>query len=143
MDADGLLSVSAEEESSNARAGVEVKPSYGLTDSEIETMLKDSFTHAKEDMHIRQLAEQQVEADRVLEALRSALEKDGELLTNDEFAKIEQAKSILLKSRQGDDSELIMQAIKDLEDQSEEFIARRMNRSVQQVMKGHKVEEFE
>ena len=94
-------------------------------------------------MYIRQLAEQQVEADRVLEALRSALEKDGELLINDELAKIEQAKSILLKTRQGDDGELIMQAIKDLEDESEEFIARRMNRSVQQVMKGHKVEEFE
>jgi len=143
VDADGLLSVSAEEESSNARASVEVKPSYGLTDTEIETMLKDSFAHAKEDMHIRQLAEQQVAADRVLEALRSALEKDGELVTNDELAKIEQAKSILLKTRQGDDGELIMQAIKDLEDESEEFIARRMNRSVQQVMKGHKVEEFE
>lgn len=143
VDADGLLSVSAEEESSGARASVEVKPSYGLTDAEIEGMLKDSFTHAENDMHVRQLAEQQVEADRVLEALRSALDKDGELLTTDELAKIEQAKSILLKARGGDDGELIMQAIKSLEDESEEFIARRMNRSVQQVMKGHRVEEFE
>ncbi len=143
VDADGLLSVSAEEESSGARASVEVKPSYGLTDTEIENMLKESIAHAKDDMHIRQLAEQQVEADRVLEALRSALAKDGELLTQDELAKIEQAKSILLKARQGDDGENIMQAIKDLENESEEFIARRMNRSVQQVMKGHKVEEFE
>jgi molecular chaperone HscA len=143
VDADGLLSVSAEEESSGMRASVEVKPSYGLTDIEIETMLKDSFAYAKVDMQIRQLAEQQVEADRVLEALRSALVKDGELLTADELAKIEQAKSILLKARGGDDGELIMQAIKDLEDESEEFIARRMNRSVQQVMKGHRVEEFE
>ncbi len=143
VDADGLLSVSAEEESSGARASVEVKPSYGLTDAEIEGMLKDSFTHAENDMHVRQLAEQQVEADRVLEALRSALDKDGELLTTDELAKIEQAKSILLKARGGDDGELIMHAIKSLEDESEEFIARRMNRSVQQVMKGHRVEEFE
>ena len=143
VDADGLLSVSAEEESSGARASVEVKPSYGLTDKEIESMLKESFAHAKDDMQTRKLAEQQVEADRVLEALRSALHKDGELLTQVELAKIEQAKSILLKARQGDDSEIIMQAIKDLENESEEFIARRMNRSVQQVMKGHRVEEFE
>lgn len=143
VDADGLLSVSAEEESSGASASVEVKPSYGLTDIEIETMLNDSFAYAKDDMHMRQLTEQQVEADRVLESLRSALAKDGELLTDDELAKIEQAKSILVKSRQGDDGDVIMQAIKDLESDSEEFIARRMNRSVQQVMKGHRVEEFE
>ena len=143
VDADGLLSVSAEEESSGVRASVEVKPSYGLTDIEIETMLKDSFSHAEDDMRIRRLAEQQVDADRVLEALRSALGKDGELLTKDELAKIEQAKSILLQARQGDNGELIMQAIKGLENDSEEFIARRMNRSVQQVLKGHRPEEFE
>jgi molecular chaperone HscA len=135
--------VSAEEESSAVRASVEVKPSYGLTDNEIETMLKDSFTHAENDMYVRQLTEQQVEADRVLEALRAALEKDGSLLSKEELAKIEQSKSLLLKARQSDDGEVIMQAIKDLESESEEFVARRMNRSVQQVMKGHKVEEFE
>jgi molecular chaperone HscA len=143
VDADGLLSVSAEEESSGARASVEVKPSYGLTDAEIEGMLKDSFAHAEDDMQIRQLAEQEVEADRVLEALRSALAKDGDLLTEDEIAKIEQAKSVLLKARHSGDGESIMQAIKDLENESEEFIARRMNSSVQKVMKGHRVEEFE
>lgn len=143
VDADGLLGVSAEEESSGASASVEVKPSYGLTDVEIEAMLNDSFAHAKDDMHMRQLTEQQVEADRVLESLRSALEKDGELLTKDELAKIEQAKIILLEARKGNDGDVIMQAIKDLEQDSEEFIARRMNRSVQQVMKGHRIEEFE
>ncbi|MEM7401272.1 MAG: Fe-S protein assembly chaperone HscA [Pseudomonadota bacterium] len=143
VDADGLLSVSAEEQSSGTRASVEVKPSYGLSDSEIESMLKDSFSNAQQDMQLRMLAEQQVEADRVLEALRSALDKDGELLSADELAKIEQAKSVLLNTRQGDDDEKIKQAIKNLENESEEFIARRMNRSVQQVMKGHKVEEFE
>ena len=143
VDADGLLSVSAEEQSSGTCASVEVKPSYGLSDSEIESMLKDSFSNAEEDMRTRMLAEQQVEADRVLEALRSALDKDGELLTADELANIEQAKSIVLNARQGDDHEKIKQAIKNLENKSEEFIARRMNRSVQQVMKGHKVEEFE
>ncbi len=143
VDADGLLSVSAEEQNSGVRASVEVKPSYGLSDSEIETMLKASFQHAEEDVHTRALIEQQVEADRVLEALRSALAKDGSLITKEEFAKIEQAKSILLSARQGNDGEKIKQAIKSLENESEAFIARRMNRSVQQVMKGHKVEEFE
>ncbi len=143
VDADGLLSVSAEEQNSGVRASVEVKPSYGLSDSEIETMLKASFEYAEEDVQTRALIEQQVEADRVLEALRSALAKDGSLLTKKEAAKIEQAKSILLSARQGGDGEIIKQAIKNLENESEEFIARRMNRSVQQVMKGHKVEEFE
>lgn len=143
VDADGLLSVSAEEESSGARASVEVKPSYGLTDTEIESMLKDSFENAEDDMQVRQLAEQQVEADRVIEALRSALNKDGDLLSSEELAKINQAKSVLLQARQSDDGESIMRAIKDLENESEEFIARRMNSSVQKVMKGHRVEEFD
>ena len=143
VDADGLLSVSAEEQSSGTHASVEVKPSYGLSDNEIETMLKDSFSNAEQDMRMRMLAEQQVEADRVIEALRSALNKDGELLSSEELAKIEQAKSQLLSARHGNDDEQIKLAIKNLESESEEFIARRMNRSVQQVMKGHKVEEFE
>ena len=144
VDADGLLSVSAEENTSRISASIEVKPSYGLTDQEVETMLKDSIAHAEGDMHIRQLAEQQVDADRVLEALRAALEKDGdELLSAEERVKIEQAKNNLENARQASDSELIKQSIKDLENESEVFIARRMNRSVQQVMKGHRVEEFE
>jgi len=94
-------------------------------------------------MHIRMLAEQQVEADRVLEALRSALDKDGEILSEQELAKINKAKDNLVIARQTDDEDKIKAAIKNLENESEEFIARRMNRSVQQVMKGHKVEEFE
>lgn len=144
VDADGLLSVSAEENTSGVHASVEVKPSYGLTDIEIENMLKDSFEHAEDDMHVRQLVEQQVEADRVLEALHSALEKDGdELLSELEREKIIQAKNSLEIAREGGDSELIKQSIKNLEHESEHFIARRMNRSVQQVMKGHRVEEFE
>ncbi len=144
VDADGLLGVTAAEETSGAHASVEVKPSYGLTDAEIENILKDCFQHAEEDMRIRQLAEQQVEADRVLEALRSALEKDGdELLSEPEKANIEQAKNVLESARQGDDSELIKRAIKSLERESEIFIMRRMNQSVQRVMKGHRFEEFE
>ena len=144
VDADGLLSVAAEEESSGVHTSVEVKPSYGLTDKEIETMLNESFEHAEEDMHARNLAEQQVEADRVVEALQSALAKDGdELLSDQEKTRIEQAKNNLISAKQGNDSEKIKLAIKDLEGECEEFIARRMNRSVQNMMQGHRIEEFE
>ncbi len=144
VDADGLLSVDAEEKYSGIRASIEVKPSYGLTDKEIEVILNESFEHAQEDMHVRHLAEQQVEADRVIEALQSALAKDGdELLSDHEKEKIEQAKDNLFKARQGIDDESIKQAIKNLENESEEYIARRMNRSVQKMMQGHRVEKFE
>ena len=144
VDADGLLSVDAEEESSGVHASIEVKPTYGLTDKEIEVMLKESFEHAEEDMFARQLAEQQVEANRVIEALQSALSKDGDkLLSEKEKIKIEEAKNNLLSVSKERDSESIKQAIKDLESECEEFIARRMNQSVQKMMKGHRVEEFE
>lgn len=144
VDADGLLGVSAVEQSSGARASVEVKPSYGLTDAEIEEMLKDSFKHAESDMDTRRLAEQQVEADRVLEALRTALVADGaDLLSVEEMAEINQAENELKIARKKGDGELIEQSIKNLEKESETFIARRMNRSVKRAIKGHRVEEFE
>ena len=144
VDADGLLGVSAVEQSSGVHASVEVKPSYGLTEAEIEKMLKDSFEHSEDDMYARQLAERQVEADRVLEALHAALVTDGaELLSAEEMEKINQAKGKLEIARQKGDGELIEQAIKNLEKDSETFVARRMNQSVRQAMKGHRVEEFE
>ena len=144
VDADGLLSVSAEEKSTGARASVTVKPSYGLSDNEIETMLKDSFQYAEDDMQMRALVEEQVEADRVLEALSAALKKDAEqLLSDEELSTILIAKESLQSARQGTDSDAIHNAIKKLEHVSEVFVARRMNKSVQQVMKGHRVEEFE
>ncbi len=144
VDADGLLSVSAQEKTSGVSASVEVKPSYGLTDTEVEKMLKDSFEHAEDDMHAKQLAEQQVNARRVLEALRSALEKDAdELLSASEQEAIDQARTRLEDACEGGDNEQIKQAIVNLEHASETFVERRMNRSVRQVMRGHRVEEFE
>ena len=144
VDADGLLSVSAEEKSSGVLASVVVKPSYGLTDREIENILKDSFQHVEEDMRVRALIEEQVEADRVLEALQAALQKDGEqLLSNDEISTISRAKENLEHARKTDDRDAIKNAIKQLEDVSETFVARRMNKGIQQAMKGHRVEEFE
>ncbi|MBD3619171.1 MAG: Fe-S protein assembly chaperone HscA [Chromatiales bacterium] len=144
VDADGLLSVTAEETTSQVRASVEVKPSYGLTDNEIETMLTDSFSHAKEDMEARRLREQQVEADRVIEALDAALAADGErLLDEAERAAILAAREALVVTRAGEDSDAIKAAIGRVEKASEAFVARRMNQSIQQAMAGHKLEEFE
>jgi len=144
VDADGLLNVEAREETTGASASVEVKPSYGLTDSEIEHMLKDSMAHARDDMQARALREQQVEAERVIEAIEAALRTDGaELLNEQEMAHIESARDALRQARQGDDMEAIKQAIKAVEVASEEYVARRMNKSVQSMMAGHKVEEFE
>ena len=144
VDADGLLSVSAQEKSSGVSANVAVKPSYGLTESEVEKMLEDSFAHAEDDMLAKHLAEQLVKAQRVLEALRSALEKDGdELLSVEERETIMQARMALEDACDGKDGESIKQAVEKLEHASETFVERRMNRSVQRVMRGHRVEEFE
>jgi molecular chaperone HscA len=143
VDADGLLSVDAREMVSGVRSSIEVKPSYGLTDNEIETMLTDSRSHAQEDMLARRLREQQVEADRVLEALDSALGADSELLSQEELKDIREAREQLVTAREGEDHEAIAQAIKGLERASEDFVAKRMNQSVRKAMSGHRVEEFE
>lgn len=143
VDADGLLSVTAREMVSGVQAGIEVKPSYGLTDGEIEHMLTDSRSHAQEDMEARRRREQQVEAERVLEALDSALEADARLLTPEERAVIDAARSRLETVRGDGDPQTIADAIRDLEKASESFVARRMNESVRQAMSGHRVEEFD
>lgn len=144
VDADGLLSVSAEEDTSGARASVQIKPSYGLSDTEIEAMLSDSMTHAGEDMQARRLREQQVEADRVVEALDAALATDGDTLLNaQEKASILAARATLLERRSQGEYEAIKRAIQALEQASEAYVARRMNQSIRQAMSGHKLEEFE
>jgi molecular chaperone HscA len=143
VDADGLLSVTAQEQTSGVRASIEVKPSYGLTDREIETMLRASLARAEEDMDVRRLREQQVEADRVIEALRVALAADGDrLLSDDERTPIEAALLALATAREGSDPAVIKQAIGRLEKVAETYVARRMNTSIQEAMAGRKVEEF-
>lgn len=143
VDADGLLSVSAREESTGVTASIEVKPSYGLSDNEIETMLRDSMQNARVDMEARRLREQQVEADRVLEALDSALQADGEvLLTLAEREILLTKRSELVAARTSDQVDRIHQAIKALEQAAETYVARRMNASVRAAMAGHKVDEF-
>ena len=145
VDADGLLSVSAQEVNTGVSASIEVKPSYGLSDAEIEEMLKASIDHAQEDMVVRSLREEQVDADRVVEALNSALAKDGkQLLEEQELEKIIEQRDALIAARNNAvDAEKIKQAIKNVEAASEEYVARRMNNSVRSMMQGHKLEEFE
>lgn len=144
VDADGLLSVTAEEQTSGVQAAIEVKPSYGLADDEIETMLRDSMSHAEDDRDARSLREQQVEADRVIEALDSAMAKDADtLLSDEEKAVILEARSELQKVRGGADLIAIKTAIKQVERVSESYVARRMNQSVRSAMAGHNIEEFE
>jgi molecular chaperone HscA len=143
VDADGLLSVTAEETTSGAQAHIEVKPSYGLSDGEIETMLRDSMDHAQEDLEARRLREQQVEADRVLEALGAALHEDGEKFLNpEELGAIQAAARQLGEARNGADYRAIRQAMQRLESVSTAYVDRRMNANIQKAMAGHAVDEF-
>ena len=143
VDADGLLSVSAEEQNSGVKAHIEVKPSYGLTDNEIETMLRASMDHAQGDMEARRLREQQVEADRVLEALQAALKQDGDkYLDSSERKAIDAAAKVLGDARAGDNHRAIKVAIEKLEAVSTIFVDRRMNANIHQAMAGHAVDEF-
>lgn len=143
VDADGLLSVSAKEETTGVESGIEVKPSYGLSDNEIETMLRDSMEHAADDVAARKLREQQVEAERVLEALAAALADDGALLDNAEREVIDKAASSLQLALDESDAPVIKKAMAELDRASTEFVARRMNGSIQKALSGHKVEEFD
>ncbi|HID48812.1 MAG TPA: Fe-S protein assembly chaperone HscA, partial [Chromatiales bacterium] len=142
VDADGLLSVTAREETTGVQAGIEVKPSYGLTDSEIETMLRDSLDHAADDVAARKLRQQQVEADRVLEALAAALQQDGNLLDEAERADIETAANALRNTRNSSDHLAIKNAMEELDRAAAGFVARRMDSSIHKALAGHKVEDF-
>jgi molecular chaperone HscA len=143
VDADGLLEVSAQELATGAHSGITVKPSYGLSDREIETMLRDSIDHAGEDMDARRLREQQVEADRVLEALSSALAVDGDaLLEPAERAAIDAALARLRELRLGGDHLAIRRGVEALERTCAGYVERRMNSNIRSALSGHRVEEF-
>jgi molecular chaperone HscA len=144
VDADGLLNVTAEEQVTGVKSSIEVKPSYGLNDREIESMLKDSIEHAQDDMDVRRLREQQVEADRVLEALDAALSVDDErLLEAGERKVIDAAALALRQARKGSDYRVIKRAIEEVEKASGSYVARRMNENISKAMAGHRVDEFE
>lgn len=143
VDADGLLNVSARELSSGVESSIEVKPSYGLTDNEITQMLKDSFSHARDDMRLRALREQQVEADRMLEDLRAAIEKDGEsLLDATELKCLQVVLDELQALRDScDDHRQLANQIESVGKSSEDFAARRMDASIKQALAGLSLDE--
>jgi molecular chaperone HscA len=144
IDADGLLDVSAHEETSGVSSHITVKPSYGLEEGDIEQMLKDAMNNAKDDMQKRALREEQVEADRMINALRAALQIDGShLLKRDEFLNIDKALNHLLKTSHGTNIQAIKQAIKNLDDLTQEFAARRMDHNISKAMSGHKLTDFD
>ncbi|MBI2311071.1 MAG: Fe-S protein assembly chaperone HscA [Betaproteobacteria bacterium] len=143
VDADGLLSVTAQEKASGVEASVAVKPSYGLTDEQITGMLKDSYLHAKEDVHARALREQQVDGQRLLEATQSALEENGEaLLSAEERAAIDEEMARLRAALQSDNLKAIKLAVDRLNHATVEFASRRMNASIRQALTGHRIDEL-
>ena len=139
VDADGLLSVSARESTSGVEATVAVKPSYGLQDADIERMLRDSFEHAREDVHARALAEARVEGQRLLQATRSALDADRALLSSEELEVIESAMLALEQRLAGSDHRPIKQASETLGRATDEFAARRMDENIRRALAGRKI----
>ncbi|MDB1124745.1 Fe-S protein assembly chaperone HscA [Vibrio algarum] len=143
VDADGLLSVTAMEKSTGVQADIQVKPSYGLSDDEIANMLRDSMTYARDDMEARALAEQKVEADRVIEGLVAAMHTDGDaLLTDDESKELIKAIEALIELRNGDNADAIEQGIKDTDKASQEFASRRMDISIRSALSGQSVDDL-
>ncbi|GJH27545.1 Fe-S protein assembly chaperone HscA [Caballeronia novacaledonica] len=141
VDADGLLSVFAREQGSGVEASVVVKPSYGLADDEVARMLEESFQTAETDMHARALREAQVEAERLIEATHAALETDGELLDDEERADILTLVTGLTALASGDSVEEIEDATKALATGTDEFAARRMNKSIRRALAGRKLDD--
>ncbi|QDJ13634.1 Fe-S protein assembly chaperone HscA [Mergibacter septicus] len=143
VDADGLLSVTAMEKSTGIQSSIQVKPSYGLTDEEISQMIQSSLQNAKTDMQARELAEQRVEADRVLESVRSALTADQQLLTEQERQVVDRALNHLEQTKQQGTSSQIMLAIKEVDLATREFAARRMDQSIKKALSGQSLEQLE
>jgi molecular chaperone HscA len=139
VDADGLLSVSAKEESTGKEAAITVKPSYGLADADIERMLRESFSHAKEDVLARALAEATVEGQRLVEASRSAIQADGALLSEGERDEIEKILENLKRTLEGKDHRAIKNAADALNRATAEFAARRMDAGVRRALAGRKI----
>jgi molecular chaperone HscA len=142
VDADGLLSVFAREQHSGVEASVVVKPSYGLADDDVARMLEDSFKTAEVDMRARALREAQVEAQRLIEATEAAFAVDGELLDADERTALESLVAALRNVAPGDDVDAIETATKTLAEGTDEFAARRMDKSIRRALAGKKLDEI-
>jgi molecular chaperone HscA len=137
VDADGLLTVEAEEKTTGTRTEVEVKPSYGLSDEEVERMLVDAYEHGEEDVRARRLLEERVEAARIIDALEQALKADTDLLSDEEErADIEGALRRLKRASEGTDHDEIHRRVEDLDQASKAFAGRRMDRSITKALAG-------
>ena len=143
VDADGLLAVSARELTSGVESSIVVKPSYGLSDDEVTNMLKDSMAHSKDDALRRALKEAQVEAQRLIEAVQSALKSDADLLSEEQLVKLEGAISLLQIASLGDNRRHITLAMDELEAETKEFAAQRMDKSIRNAFSGKSIEEIE
>ncbi len=143
IDENGLLAVTARELTSGREAHITVKPSYGLTDEQVEQMLLDSFEHGESDLRQRLLITQRVEADRILAALTAALARDGQLLSAAERQRIDAARSAVEQAKAGSDHRRIADAISALDVASKEFAQRRMDESLSHAVSGRAVRELE
>ena len=140
VDADGLLSVGAKEQLSGVEANIHVKPSYGLSDDQITTMLKEGFATAQEDMRARALVEARVDGDRMILATQSALQADGDVLSTEQREVIDTLMTRLRSSIDGDEAAAIDNATQALAKGTEAFAAERMNRSIQRALAGKNVQ---
>jgi len=143
VDADGLLGVEAKELSTGVESSIQVKPSYGLNDTQIADMLRASYTAADEDKEKRALREQQVEAERLLIALDQALSVDKALLTKDEYMELNAEMDILRQLKGSGSSRDIEQGVERLAKVSDEFASRRMDASIRKALTGHSIQEIE
>lgn len=144
VDADGLLNVTAIEKSTKIQSSIQVKPSYGLTEGEITAMIRSSVEHAEDDIQARELAEQRVEADRVIDSVISALQLDGaELLSTQEFHQIEMSLQNLMDAKKESNPNMIAEKIKALDLATQAFAARRMNASINKALTGKTVSDID
>jgi molecular chaperone HscA len=143
VDADGILHVTAKELTTGVEQQVEVKPSYGLTDEEVERMLIDAYDHAESDKSERALREERIEAQRIIAATRAALERDAALLEPGEGARIEAAITALAAAAQAGDEHAIHRRIDELDTVSRDFAGRRMDASIRKALAGRDVAEVE
>jgi molecular chaperone HscA len=143
VDADGLLSVSATEQGSGVQASIDIKPSYGLTDAEIARMLQDGFASAKIDLLARSLREEQVNAQRLLDAVQTALDADRALLTADEQVLVDQEMATLQKALKDEvDSAILRKAVDHAAKATDDFAQMRMNASIHKALAGKNVAEI-
>jgi len=140
VDADGLLSVAALEQHSGVQANITVKPSYGLSDDQIATMLQDSFKTAEQDIKTRALVEARVDADRMWLATQSALQADGDLLSEEERSHIKNLMATTLEAKKLEDAASVEAATEALAKGTEAFAAQRMNRGIQNALSGQHIE---